>query len=177
MQGRTSNAKGKGKVGEASKRPRRSVPKFSWGTISVPGDFMKVPSSKRDCGGKEAPRESIEGVGPMKLSNDDRMRLTAMIKGAKAVKYKLRAKKARGIIHRQKDRAMDRWLKSEEFIDAVEVEYMMGSTETKFLISKVDPKFNFERLEDVRAEELVRTASNQLVRTPLNRNIIRTIEE
>ncbi|KAL5755050.1 hypothetical protein ACOSP7_023270 [Xanthoceras sorbifolium] len=156
MQGRTSNAKGKGKVGEASKRPRRSVP---IGVLYQ--NFI----------------QSTEGVGPMKLSNDDQMRLAATIKGAKAVKYKLRAKQARGIIHRQKDRAMDRWLKSEEFMDAVEVEYMMGSTKTKFLISKVDPKFNFERLEDVRVEELVRTASNQLIRTPPYRNIIRTTEE
>ncbi|KAL5801308.1 hypothetical protein ACOSQ3_032940 [Xanthoceras sorbifolium] len=59
------------------------------------------------------------------------------------------------------NRAIDRWLKSKEFMDVVGVEYVRGSTETKFLISKVDPNFDFNKLEEMRAEELAKTASDQ----------------
>ncbi|KAL5752621.1 hypothetical protein ACOSQ2_023128 [Xanthoceras sorbifolium] len=63
---------------------------------------------------------------------------------------------ARGMIHRLKkelsDRAIDRWLKSEEFMDAVGVEYLRGARETKFFISKADLGFDLQKLEEVRAE-------------------------
>ncbi|KAL5766464.1 hypothetical protein ACOSP7_017081 [Xanthoceras sorbifolium] len=42
-------------------------------------------------------------------------------------------------------------------MDALGVEYVRGSTETKFLISKVDPNFDFDGLEEVHAEKLSRT--------------------
>ncbi|KAL5760734.1 hypothetical protein ACOSQ2_019572 [Xanthoceras sorbifolium] len=72
----------------------------------------------------------------------------AVTKGAKAVEYKMRAKQARGIIARLRkqlsDCAIDWWVKTEEYMDALDVEYVRGSTETKFLISRVDPNFNFD---------------------------------
>ncbi|KAL5766466.1 hypothetical protein ACOSP7_017083 [Xanthoceras sorbifolium] len=86
----------------------------------------------------------------------------AAAKGAKAVEYKRRDKQARGIIARLKkelpDRATDRWVRTDEYIDALRVEYVRGSTKTKFFIAKVDPNFDFDRQEEVYAEELSRTA-------------------
>ncbi|KAL5831583.1 hypothetical protein ACOSQ4_016937 [Xanthoceras sorbifolium] len=95
----------------------------------------------------------------------------ATTKGAKAVEYNRRTKQARGIITRLKreipDRAIDRWVIIDEYIDALRVEYVRGSTETKFLISRVDPNFDFDKLEEVRAEELSKTASLQPAKTVL----------
>ncbi|KAL5766465.1 hypothetical protein ACOSP7_017082 [Xanthoceras sorbifolium] len=47
MQGRASDAKGKGKAAEALKRPRRNTPRFNQGTIAVPNAFLKTGPSKR----------------------------------------------------------------------------------------------------------------------------------
>ncbi|KAL5744529.1 hypothetical protein ACOSQ2_027645 [Xanthoceras sorbifolium] len=109
--------------------------------------------------------------------NWNRMRLAAfhtwaaVAKGAKAVEYKLRAKQAHEIIHRLEkelpDLTIDRWLKSEEFMDTVGVEYIRGPIETKFLISMVNPNFDFDRLEEVRVEELSKTVSNQPTETTI----------
>ncbi|KAL5764760.1 hypothetical protein ACOSQ2_017354 [Xanthoceras sorbifolium] len=48
--------------------------------------------------------------------------------------------------------------RTDEYIDALRVEYVRGSTETKFFIAKVDPNFDFDRQEEVCTEELSRTA-------------------
>ncbi|KAL5764470.1 hypothetical protein ACOSQ2_017064 [Xanthoceras sorbifolium] len=65
------------------------------------------------------------------------------------------------------DRAIDRWVRIDEYMDALGVEYVRGSTETKFLISRVDPNFDFDKLEEVHAEELSKTASLQPAKTVL----------
>ncbi|KAL5746987.1 hypothetical protein ACOSQ2_024284 [Xanthoceras sorbifolium] len=192
MQGRTFDTKGKGKLGEASKKPRRNVLSFSRGTISIPEDFPRcmlasgshslrnpAPNSLHSLWllslwlpfmRRRTPRVRGEGTG--KLSNENWMLLAAFhnwteakTKGAKAVEYKLRAKQAQEIINRLKKelsyRAIDKWLKSKEFMDTVRVEYMRGSTETKFLIMKVDPNFDFNRLEEVHTEKLAKTIVDQ----------------
>ncbi|KAL5749372.1 hypothetical protein ACOSP7_023975 [Xanthoceras sorbifolium] len=166
MQGRTFDTKGKGKLGEASKKPRRNVLSFSRGTISIPEDFPRcmlasgshslrnpAPNSLHSLWllslwlpfmRRRTPRVRGEGTG--KLSNENRMLLAAFhnwteakTKGAKAVEYKLRAKQAQEIIN----------------------QYMRGSTETKFLIMKVDPNFDFNRLEEVHTEKLAKTIVDQ----------------
>ncbi|KAL5816054.1 hypothetical protein ACOSQ3_024432 [Xanthoceras sorbifolium] len=196
MQGRTFDIKGKGKLGEASKKPRRNVLSFSRGTISIPEDFVHISPSKKAHWGEASPMNPapnslhslwllslwlpfmrrriprVQGEGTGKLSNENRMLLAAFhnwteakTKGAKAVEYKLRAKQAQEIINRLKkelsDRAIDRWLKPKEFMDTVRVEYMRGSTKTKFLIMKVDPNFDFNRLEEVHTEKLAKTIVDQ----------------
>ncbi|KAL5834957.1 hypothetical protein ACOSQ3_014547 [Xanthoceras sorbifolium] len=57
MYGRATDAKGKRKVGEASKKPKRNVPRFNRGTISIPEDFIRTTPLKRARMGEEAPAE------------------------------------------------------------------------------------------------------------------------
>ncbi|KAH7573280.1 hypothetical protein JRO89_XS03G0106200 [Xanthoceras sorbifolium] len=197
MQGKTSCARGKGKVVETSKRPRRKVPRFNRGTIQVPEDFLKTESIRIEgqlpYGNQshhfrdpyetlntytlEGPRPSFdgpsseeaftpddavkfmcinvrnfirstEGEGLGKMSNDDSMRLAAFHTWT----YKGKVKKAWEIITRLKkeipERAIDQWVKTDEYMDALGVEYVRGSTETKHLITRVVPNFYFDKLEE-----------------------------
>ncbi|KAL5835719.1 hypothetical protein ACOSQ4_015216 [Xanthoceras sorbifolium] len=156
------------------------------GTFASRTAFTPEESVEFMCANARNFIRSIEGLGPGKLSNDDRMRITAFhtwmafgslrdldvrllqaevaAKGAKAEEYKQRAKAARGMIRRLKkelpEHAIDQWLKSEEFMDAAGVEYQRGTRETKILISKVDPSFDLQKLEKVRTE-LINSAIGQ----------------
>ncbi|KAL5838102.1 hypothetical protein ACOSQ3_015271 [Xanthoceras sorbifolium] len=123
---------------------------------------------------------SIEGLGPGKLSNDDRMRITAFhtwmvdlnaaqqtrLKEACVESNSLKSENAglQKMLEASKkelpEHAIDQWLKSEEFMDAAGVEYQRGTRETKILISKVDPSFDLQKLEKVRTE-LINSAIGQ----------------
>ncbi|KAL5814014.1 hypothetical protein ACOSQ4_024655 [Xanthoceras sorbifolium] len=175
MQGRASDTKGKEKATETSKKVRRNASRFNRGMIVVPEDFLKAGSSKwahvEDSIPRLPPISTIAepltivyetgktlNVGPDKLSNDDRMQMaafhtwTAAANGANVGENKRRAKLARRIIAWLKrelpDRAIDRW-------------YMRGSTKTKFLIFRVDPNFDLDKLEEVRTDELSMIVSLQ----------------
>ncbi|KAL5828790.1 hypothetical protein ACOSQ3_018258 [Xanthoceras sorbifolium] len=77
--------------------------------------------------------------------------------GAKADEYRGRLKDARRLItHLQNefpDRAIDRFVKSSEYMKAVNDEFQRGSLDTQYLVSKVDPNFDFEKFEEIKAAE------------------------
>ncbi|KAL5761779.1 hypothetical protein ACOSP7_018043 [Xanthoceras sorbifolium] len=78
-------------------------------------------------------------------------------RGAKADEYRGRLKDARRLItHLQNelpDRAIDRFVKSSEYMKAVNDEFQRGSLDTQYLVSKVDPNFDFEKFEEIKAAE------------------------
>ncbi|KAL5846259.1 hypothetical protein ACOSQ3_009783 [Xanthoceras sorbifolium] len=51
------------------------------------------------------------------------------------------------------DRAIDRFVKSSEYMKAVNDEFQQGSLDTRYLVSKVDPNFDFEKFEKIKAVE------------------------
>ncbi|KAL5746444.1 hypothetical protein ACOSP7_027590 [Xanthoceras sorbifolium] len=78
-------------------------------------------------------------------------------RGAKADEYRGRLKDARRLITRLQnelpDRAIDRFVKSSEYMKAVNDEFQRGSLDTQYLVSKVDPNFDFEKFEEIKAAE------------------------
>ncbi|KAL5822537.1 hypothetical protein ACOSQ3_020445 [Xanthoceras sorbifolium] len=78
-------------------------------------------------------------------------------KGAKAEEYKERLKDVRRLITRLQnelsDRAIDHFVKSSEYMKAINDEFQQGSLNTQYLVSKVDPNFDFEKFEEVKAAE------------------------
>ncbi|KAL5747345.1 hypothetical protein ACOSP7_024343 [Xanthoceras sorbifolium] len=89
----------------------------------------------------------------------------AVANGANVGENKRKAKLAQRIIAWLKrelpDRAIDQWVRNDEYMDALGVEYVRGSTKTKFLIFRVNPNFDLDKLEEVRADELSMTVSLQ----------------
>ncbi|KAL5776675.1 hypothetical protein ACOSP7_009601 [Xanthoceras sorbifolium] len=51
------------------------------------------------------------------------------------------------------DRAIDRFVKSSEYMKAVNDEFQRWSLDTQYLVSKVDPNFDFEKFEKIKAVE------------------------
>ncbi|KAL5861969.1 hypothetical protein ACOSQ3_003260 [Xanthoceras sorbifolium] len=70
-------------------------------------------------------------------------------KGVKATEYQERLRKSRALIKRLRrelpDRAIDRWIRSSEYTKAIDEEFEREATDTKYLISRVDPNFDFEK--------------------------------
>ncbi|KAL5752981.1 hypothetical protein ACOSQ2_023488 [Xanthoceras sorbifolium] len=185
MQSKVVAGKGKTKVGEPSKKPRRQVPKFNRG-ILIPDDFQQGPPSPKRSATKSTQTRLLLWMSNLwlqfmrrrarrKLNNNDRMKLAAFHTwtmggfpfdipatelGKKAAEYKQKVKSDHEIICRLKselpDRGVDRWLKSDEFINMARVEYERRAKETRYLISKVDPSFDFGKLKAIRSEELAK---------------------
>ncbi|KAL5849856.1 hypothetical protein ACOSQ4_007869 [Xanthoceras sorbifolium] len=78
-------------------------------------------------------------------------------KGVKATEYRERLRKSRALVKRLQrelsDRAIDRWIRSSEYTKAIDEEFERGATDTKYLILRVDPNFDLEKLEEIRAKE------------------------
>ncbi|KAL5777117.1 hypothetical protein ACOSP7_010043 [Xanthoceras sorbifolium] len=91
-------------------------------------------------------------------------------KSAKADLYKDRLRKAWRMIKRlQKelpDCSIDRFLMSSEYLNAIDFEFERGVTDTKYLISRVDPNFDFEKLEEIRVEEWAKGDTTEKVGSP-----------
>ncbi|KAL5849921.1 hypothetical protein ACOSQ4_007934 [Xanthoceras sorbifolium] len=78
-------------------------------------------------------------------------------KGAKAEEYRGRLKDARRLItHLQNElpnRTIDHFVKSSEYMKAINDEFQQGSLNTQYLVSKVDLNFDFEKFEEIKAAE------------------------
>ncbi|KAL5743309.1 hypothetical protein ACOSQ2_026425 [Xanthoceras sorbifolium] len=87
-------------------------------------------------------------------------RKAAAGKGAKATEYKEWLRKAHALVKRLQrelpERAIDRWVRSSEHTKAIDEEFERGATDTEYLVSRVDPNFDFVNLEEIRAEEWAR---------------------
>ncbi|KAL5858003.1 hypothetical protein ACOSQ3_005461 [Xanthoceras sorbifolium] len=74
-------------------------------------------------------------------------------KGVKATKYQERLRKPRTLVkHLRRElpyRAIDRWIRSSEYTKAIDEDFERGATDTKYLISRVDPNFYFKKLEEI----------------------------
>ncbi|KAL5849325.1 hypothetical protein ACOSQ4_007338 [Xanthoceras sorbifolium] len=91
--------------------------------------------------------------------------------GIKATEYRKRLRKSRALVKRLRrellDRAIDRWVRSSEYTKAIDEEFERGATDTKYLISRVDPNFDFEKLEEIRAEEWAKGGATEEVGEPI----------
>ncbi|KAL5782754.1 hypothetical protein ACOSP7_007783 [Xanthoceras sorbifolium] len=78
-------------------------------------------------------------------------------KGAKAEEYRGRLKDARRLITRLQNelpnRTIDHFVKSSEYMKAINDEFQQGSLNTQYLVSKVDLNFDFEKFEEIKAAE------------------------
>ncbi|KAL5816519.1 hypothetical protein ACOSQ3_024897 [Xanthoceras sorbifolium] len=163
---------------------RPKVGTFTYGTAFTPDELVEFM-----CANAWNFIHSIEGLKPGKLSNEDcdiphmddlntanqtkledacaesnalrteNKRLQRMLKASEVEVEAL--KEAKELL----EWAIDRWLKFEEFMVVVGVEYLRGARETKFLISKVDPGFDLQKPKEVRMEELAKTETDQPAET------------
>ncbi|KAL5785917.1 hypothetical protein ACOSQ2_008309 [Xanthoceras sorbifolium] len=89
-----------------------------------------------------------------------------MLSWAKAEEYRGRLKDALRLITRLQnelpDRVIDRFVKSSEYMKAINDKFQRGSLDTQNLVSKVDPNFDFEKFEEIKAAEWgTREAANK----------------
>ncbi|KAL5839954.1 hypothetical protein ACOSQ4_012562 [Xanthoceras sorbifolium] len=93
------------------------------------------------------------------------------VEGVKATEYRERLRKFRALVKRLRrelpDRAIDSWIRSSEYTKAIDEEFDRGATDTKYLISRVDPNFDFEKLEEIRAEEWAKGGATKEVGDPI----------
>ncbi|KAL5836029.1 hypothetical protein ACOSQ4_015526 [Xanthoceras sorbifolium] len=91
--------------------------------------------------------------------------------GVKSAEYRERLRKSRALVKHLRrelpDRAIDRWIRSSEYTKAIDEEFDRGATDTKYLISRVDPNFDFEKLEEIRAEEWAKGGATEEVGEPI----------
>ncbi|KAL5759726.1 hypothetical protein ACOSQ2_018564 [Xanthoceras sorbifolium] len=96
---------------------------------------------------------------------------TLAAEGVKATEYRERLRKSRTLVKRLRrelsDRAINRWIRSSEYTKAIDEEFERGAIDTKYLISRVDPNFDFEKLEEIRAEEWTKRGATEEVGEPI----------
>ncbi|KAL5803421.1 hypothetical protein ACOSQ4_031726 [Xanthoceras sorbifolium] len=105
---------------------------------------------------------STKNGGLGKLSNNDRMRLAMEKTYAENTALKLENERLWRKLKATEASVKDlKKVISDEYMNAVGVEYVRGSTETKFLTYRANPNFDFNKLQEVRMKDLSKTASNE----------------
>ncbi|KAL5747171.1 hypothetical protein ACOSQ2_024468 [Xanthoceras sorbifolium] len=172
--------------------PMYSQGRTPTGQVGFGGPFSLEDSVDFMCSYARNFMRSGDSGGAGKISNDDRKMESELIikkdtcsslkarlahsealaaEGVKATEYRERLRKSRALVKRLRrellDRAIDRWIRSSEYTKAIDEEFERGATDTKYLISRVDSNFDFEKLKEIRAEEWTKGGATEEVGEPI----------
>ncbi|KAL5851148.1 hypothetical protein ACOSQ3_006266 [Xanthoceras sorbifolium] len=172
--------------------PMYSQERTPTGQAGFGGPFSQDDSVDFMCSYARNFMRSGDSGGAGKISNDDRKMESELIikkdtcsslkarlahsealaaEGVKATEYRERLRKSRALVKRLRrelpNRAIDRWIRSSEYTKAIDEEFDRGAIDTKYLISRVDPNFDFEKLEEIHAEEWAKGGATEEVGEPI----------